>query len=93
MEKYLVVIQKAKNNFAAYSPDVQGCVATGSTVEVTLKNMRDALEVHLEGLAEMGEEIHVSKGLSHYLQDEEPIAELTDLITYLEIPAPQLLNS
>ena len=90
MEKYLVVIQKAKSNYAAYSPDVLGCVATGKTVEGTLKNMQESLEMHLEGLAELGEELPMSRGLSYYLQNSEPIAELTDLITYIQVQTPQL---
>lgn len=90
MEKYLVIVQKAKNNYAAYSPDVLGCVATGETVEITLKNMQEVLELHLEGLTELGEELPVAKDLAHYLQKAEPIAELTDLITYLQVPTPQL---
>ena len=85
MEKYLVVIQKAKNNFAAYSPDILGCVATGKTVEETLKNMQEAMEIHLEGLTELGEELPVAQGLSYYLQSSEPIAELTDLITHIQV--------
>ncbi|WP_373513373.1 type II toxin-antitoxin system HicB family antitoxin [Persicitalea sp.] len=90
MEKYLVIVQKAKNNYAAYSPDVLGCVATGKTVEATLRNMQEALEMHLEGLAELGEEFPVPRDLAHYLQDSEPIAESNDLITYLQVPTPHL---
>lgn len=93
MKKYLVVIQKAKNNYAAYSPDVQGCVATGDTVEETLKNMQEALEMHLGGLAELGDELPISRGLSYYLQNSEPIAEETDLITNLQVSAPQLQSA
>lgn len=93
MEKYLVVIQKAKGNYAAYSPDVLGCVATGKTVEDTIKNMQNALEMHLEGLVELGEELPASRGLSYYLKDSEPIAEITDLITHIQVPTPQLHNA
>lgn len=52
--KYLVVLEKAQGNWAAYSPDVPGCAATGSTPEETLKRYADALKMHLEGLAEDG---------------------------------------
>ncbi len=31
MNRYLIIIEKAKGNFSAYSPDVPGCAATGST--------------------------------------------------------------
>lgn len=52
--KYLVVLEKAANNWAAYSPDVPGCIATGKTPEETLHAYAKALQMHLEGLAEDG---------------------------------------
>ena len=48
--KYLIIIEKTKTGFSAYSPDVDGCIATGKTKEETEKNMREALEFHFEGL-------------------------------------------
>ena len=33
--KYLVIIEKIKNNYSAYLPDVSGCIATGKTIEET----------------------------------------------------------
>ena len=44
MEKYLVVIEKAKNNYPAFSPDVWGCVATANSVEETLIQIREGLQ-------------------------------------------------
>lgn len=61
--KYLVVIEKAENNYSAYSPDVPGCVATGETIEETIANIKDALEFHLEAL----EEVPEAKGLKYYI--------------------------
>ncbi len=49
--KYLVVFEKTKTGFSAYSPDIQGCIATGSTKKEVEKNMQEAIEFHLEGLA------------------------------------------
>ena len=54
MQNYLIIIEKAQNNYAAYAPDVPGCVATGKTPEETLKNMQEALEFHIKGLIEDG---------------------------------------
>ncbi len=51
---YLVVLEKAEKNWAAYSPDVTGCVATGRTSEETIKRYEKALRMHLEGLQEDG---------------------------------------
>ena len=46
--KYLVIIEKIKNNYSAYLPDVSGCIATGKTIEETKKNIKEALLIHLE---------------------------------------------
>lgn len=48
----LVIIEDGPENYPTYSPDVPGCVATGKTMEEVVQNMREALEVHLEGLRE-----------------------------------------
>ncbi len=52
--KYLVVIEKANDNFSAYLPDIPGCVATGKTKEEVRQNILEALSLHLEGLKEDG---------------------------------------
>ena len=52
--KYLIIIEKANKNYSAYIPDVPGCIATGKTIEETKKNIKEALDMHLEGLAEDG---------------------------------------
>jgi predicted RNase H-like HicB family nuclease len=54
MSRYLVVVEKAKSNFAAYLPDVPGCVATGKTRAQTLNRMRKAFAMHIAGLKEDG---------------------------------------
>jgi predicted RNase H-like HicB family nuclease len=54
MFKYPVIIEKAKDNYSAYSPDLPGCVATGHTVKETLLRMREAIEFHIEGLKREG---------------------------------------
>ena len=52
MRRFLIVIEKCKNNYSAYSPDLLGCIATGKTREETEKNMHEAIQFHLEGLME-----------------------------------------
>lgn len=52
--KYLVVVEKAERNYSAYVPDFPGCVATGTTVEETQRNIREAIAMHIEGLREDG---------------------------------------
>ncbi|MCJ7681476.1 MAG: type II toxin-antitoxin system HicB family antitoxin [Candidatus Aminicenantes bacterium] len=54
MVKFPILIEKAKGNYSAYSPDLPGCVATGSTIDDTIENMKTAVRFHLEGLKENG---------------------------------------
>lgn len=50
--KYPVVIEKGPNNYAAYVPDLPGCVATGRTKAEVSQNIGEAIEFHLEGMRE-----------------------------------------
>ena len=52
MHRFFVVIEKANNNYSAYSPDLLGCVATGVTREEVGRNMHEAIEIHVQGLIE-----------------------------------------
>ena len=57
MRKYAVVTERARDNLSAYVPDLPGCVTTGKTVEEIEQNIREAIELHLEGMLEDGEAI------------------------------------
>jgi predicted RNase H-like HicB family nuclease len=57
MRRYSVVIEQTATGFSAYSPDVDGCAATGDTPEETRRNFQDALAAHLEAMREIGEPI------------------------------------
>ncbi|HEY4673245.1 MAG TPA: type II toxin-antitoxin system HicB family antitoxin [Candidatus Methanoperedens sp.] len=67
MYRFLVVIEKANNNYSAYSPDLQGCVATGETREEAEKNMYEAIEMHIQGLLEDKLPIPESKSFAEYI--------------------------
>jgi predicted RNase H-like HicB family nuclease len=54
MKRYAIVVENAGPNFGAYVPDLPGCVATGSTKEEVERLIREAIEMHLEGMAEDG---------------------------------------
>ena len=55
--KYTVVIEKAPGNYAAYVPDLPGCVATGNTESDVLNEIREAIAFHIESLMEHGEPV------------------------------------
>lgn len=67
MYRFLVVIEKANNNYSAYSPDLPGCVATGATREEAEKNMYEVIEMHVEGLLEDKLPIPESKSFAEYV--------------------------
>jgi predicted RNase H-like HicB family nuclease len=68
MKKYLVVIEKTGTGFSAYSPDLDGCVATGSTRQEVEKNMQEAIQFHLDGMAEEGLAIPEPNSYSSYVE-------------------------
>ena len=55
MKRYSVVIEKTGTGYSAYSPDVDGCAAVGDTEEETRENFREALQLHLEAMRQLGE--------------------------------------
>ena len=54
MMRYAVVIEKGKGNFSAYVPDLPGCAATAKTRRSVERQLREAIEFHLDGLREDG---------------------------------------
>lgn len=66
--KYLIVIEETAGGYSAYSPDVEGCVATGSTREEVELNIKEAVEFHLEGLRESGYTPPCPHSYSQYLE-------------------------
>ncbi len=66
--KYAVVIEKAESNFSAYVPDLPGCVATGNTMEETEREIRSAIEFHLEGLKREGCQVPAPSSAVEYVE-------------------------
>jgi predicted RNase H-like HicB family nuclease len=54
LKRYAIVVEDAGSNLAAYVPDLPGCVATGDTEAEVERLIREAIVLHLEGLAEDG---------------------------------------
>lgn len=69
--RYAIVIEKSENNYGAWVPDLPGCVATGKSVEVVEKRIREAIELHLSGMRE----------------DGDPIPPPTFLVNYVDVAA------
>lgn len=67
MRRFLVVIEKEGTGYSAYSPDLPGCVATGSTREETEKNIHEAIAFHVDGLKEDKQSIPESTSFAEYI--------------------------
>ena len=55
--RYTIVTEMSPENYAAYVPDLPGCVATGLTRDETVKHMRQVIQHHIESLREHGEPV------------------------------------
>jgi predicted RNase H-like HicB family nuclease len=69
--RYLIVIERTDTGYSAYSPDLNGCVATGSTREEVERAMREAIDFHLDGLR----------------QDGRPVPSPHTYSAYVDVPA------
>jgi predicted RNase H-like HicB family nuclease len=57
MVGYAIIIEGAGDSFSAYAPELPGCVAAASSVSEVEALMREAIEYHLEFMAEHGDPI------------------------------------
>lgn len=67
MHTFLVIVEKATDNFSAYAPDLPGCVATGGKREEAERNMHEAIELHVRGLQEDNLPIPESSSFAEYV--------------------------
>ncbi len=59
-----VIVEKDKDGYFAFCPELQGCYTQGFTYEETIKNIADAIRLHIEDRLESGEEIPSSELIS-----------------------------
>lgn len=55
--RYAVLFERGERNWAAYVPDLPGCMTTGATLDETERNIREAMEGHLRTLREFGDPV------------------------------------
>ena len=52
----MVIYEQGETNWGAIVPDLPGCVSIGDTFEEVQANVKEAIALYLEVLAERGEE-------------------------------------
>ena len=65
--KILIIVEKTETGYSAYSPDLPGCAATGSTREEVEREMQEAIEFHVEGMRAVRRTVEASLelGIDH----------------------------
>lgn len=48
--RYAVIYERAPNNYAAYAPDLPGCISAADSLDEVRELMREAMEFHIEGM-------------------------------------------
>jgi predicted RNase H-like HicB family nuclease len=90
-QRFLVVYEHGKRNYSGHAPDIPGCCSTGKTLKKMREMMREALEFHLEGMAEDGDEMPTPVTVSVDFKEMDEIEEgEVDhyVVEWLEIEVP-----
>ena len=54
---FSVVIERNKEGYFAFCPELQGCYTQGDNYEEVLENVKDAIRLHVEDRLSSGEDI------------------------------------
>jgi predicted RNase H-like HicB family nuclease len=55
--RFSIVIEKDKDGYFAFCPELQGCYSQGASYEEALENIKDAIKLHVEDRIESQEEM------------------------------------
>jgi len=55
--RFSVVIERDKEGYFAFCPELQGCYTQGESYEEVLDNIKDAIRLHVQDRLESGEEV------------------------------------
>lgn len=89
MGQYVAFIHKTpETDYSVEFPDFPGCVSAGKTVVEAANMAKEALELHLEGMAEDGEEIPAGSDerANAHLADRKPVLENGTVQAFLVDP-------
>jgi len=64
---YLVVYEKSAAGWGAYVPDLPGLGIAAETLDEAKELIREAIDFHLEGMREHGDQIPVPSATTEYI--------------------------
>ncbi len=62
--RFSIVIEKNKEGYFAFCPELQGCYTQGDTYEEVLENIKDAIRLHVNDRLDSGVEVPQSQSVS-----------------------------
>ena len=83
------IVEKEGDQFVSYCREL-GTASCGNAADEALESLRDALEVHINGLGETGELWKVFRE-NHIRIDMEPVVSETDEL-YIRVPPGKCLR-
>jgi predicted RNase H-like HicB family nuclease len=89
--RYLVVYEHGKRNFSGFVPDVPGCISTGRDLPTIRRMMREALESHLQWMANDGDEIPQARTMQvAFTEDDVKVNDPQHyfVVEWLEVALP-----
>ena len=62
--RFSIVIERDKDGYFAFCPELQGCYAQGNSYEESVENIKDAIKLHLQDRTASKEELPKSESVS-----------------------------
>ena len=62
--QFSVVVEKDEDGYYVFCPELQGCYSQGETFEEALKNIEDAIRLHIDDRLASGDAIPKTKSIS-----------------------------
>jgi predicted RNase H-like HicB family nuclease len=69
--RYTVVYEKSRNGWGSYPPDLPGCGATGRTLPLVRRRIREAIKAHIQGLREDGLPLPPARALADVVEADD----------------------
>ncbi|MEK7090402.1 MAG: type II toxin-antitoxin system HicB family antitoxin [Patescibacteria group bacterium] len=61
---FSIVIEKDKDGYFAFCPELQGCYSQGQTYEEAYSNIQDAIKLHVEDRIDSSEDLPIIESIS-----------------------------
>ena len=84
----IALIHREKKAWGISFPDFPGCVSAGSSLEEVLREGREALEFHVEGMDEDGAAMPVLRTIDVLRSDAEYDFETAELVSVISVDLP-----